>query len=527
MNQFRPWSESDRIGSEMLKLGSVLLLAIGTGVIMNISAPLFALVGALAFTAGAISLHVGSFPRTAIVEAESPTALEKATSSPFLFSVLAVAFFLSITIPKSGRTIRNIPITTANIAILCLFGCWILAFIFRKNKGAPIPLFRSFMLFMLYGIAAFGIGLSYGNPMRYNVIDFVAFIGFVPVYFVVSDVLRTKAQLHKIFVAIVISFVLICGYGLLQLRFGFETVAVPGITRQAGMIMYEGVGRWNVVAGGKEKLYSTFQNGNVFGNHLATFLPFFAGIYLQLRSFKKKLFASALFLIAWYVLIMTYSRGALFGTLCGFGVFAVISKKVRVKSLIALALVCLFLVGVLWQYADRPEMERYNLQKMSDDPNSFSAGRLERFKEMLAGFQQLPFTAKLFGLGLGGELSSPQQWHFLYVDNLYLTFLFKTGLVGTIILAVLIMQILLTLLKMSQRMPNPQMQILMYGGISGIVASLVHDMFDTLWLFPPLAANFWFLVGITMSIGVIETQTAAEQSQPASEPIKSVQGYRL
>jgi hypothetical protein len=47
---------------------------------------------------------------------------------------------------------------------------------------------------------------------------------------------------------------------------------------------------------------------------------------------------------------------------------------------------------------------------------------------------------------------------------------------------------------------------------------------DTLWFFPPLSANFWFLAGITMSIAVIGSQNveSAEQIRKASQKVKVV-----
>jgi len=221
---------------------------------------------------------------------------------------------------------------------------------------------------------------------------------------------------------------------MLQKRFGPERIAIPGITEQYDLILYAHFGgRWNIIAGGGQKLYSTFQNGNIFGHHLATFLPFIGGFFLGIRSTRKKIVLFGIFLFCCYILVLTYSRGALAGTISGFVALALISKAVRLKALIAIVTAFFLLLGLLWYYADQPGMERYDVRKISEDPNSFSAGRLERAQEVLAGFANLPLIDKIFGLGWGGELISPRYWRFLYVDNLYLTFLFKLGIVGSLI----------------------------------------------------------------------------------------------
>ena len=164
-------------------------------------------------------------------------------------------------------------------------------------------------------------------------------------------------------------------------------------------------------------------------------------------------------------------------------------------------------------------MIRYDYRRITEDPNRFTAGRLERATQVLAGFAELPFGAKLFGLGLGGEIVTPLHWRFRYVDNLYLTLLFKMGIVGFIILLSLLGQLFLTLLKFCGKIDDPSNRSLVYGGIAGLGGSLIHNLADTLWFFPPLSANFWFLAGITVCIGML----GVRQTEAAKQNIERAQ----
>ena len=322
-----------------------------------------------------------------------------------------------------------------------------------------------------------------------------------------------------------ISLILVCAYGMLQKRFGPEQIAIPGITEQYDLILYAHFGgRWNIIAGGGQKLYSTFQNGNIFGHHLATFLPFFGGFFLSIPSTRKKIMMFGIFLFCCYILVLTYSRGALAGTICGFIVLALISKTIRLKAFIAIIVAFFLLLGLLWHYADQPGMERYDVRKISEDPNSFSAGRLERAQEVLKGFANLSIIDKIFGLGWGGELISPKYWRFLYVDNLYLTFLFKLGILGTLIFIAILGQVFLILSQYCRSTTDPVTHGLLYGGIAGLAASLVHNLADALWLFPPLAANFWFLAGISICIGMIATRKETTQQKVETPPFATLRG---
>ncbi|MBD3307170.1 hypothetical protein GF339_12135 [candidate division KSB3 bacterium] len=504
--------------SKVLQFGTIAILSIVIGLVSALYSPLVAGIGASLFTIAAVALYVHSvaqYQQHLVVT--TAVSIDTGVSSRLLFFLLSLSLFLSITIPKSGRMIRNIPITTANIVILLTLMLWVLRLFFSEGSIFRLPVSTSLFAFILYGIAAVLIGFVNDNSPKFIIIDFVAFIGFIPVYFLVCTVLRTPRQLQKVVWLIILSLILVCTYGMLQKQIGFKQVAVPGITEQYDLILYSQFGgRWNIIAGGLQKVYSTFQNGNIFGHHLATFLPFFGGFFLGLRTPRKKLFFFGVFLFCCYILILTYSRGALVGTISGFMVLAVISKTIRLKAFIGIVVVFFLLLGLLWFYADQAGMERYDVRKIAVDPNSFSAGRLQRAQEVLKGFAALPLFSKVFGLGFGGTLSTP-YWDYDYVDNLYLTLLYKMGVVGIGILAWVIGHLLRTLLLFRTKIDDFRYQALIHGGIAGLVASLVHNLADTLWLFPPLAANFWFLAGISIAVGAIATQNAQQEKSAAQQ----------
>jgi hypothetical protein len=178
----------------------------------------------------------------------------------------------------------------------------------------------------------------------------------------------------------------------------------------------------------------------------------------------------------------------------------------------------------LYQYADRPELTRYDIRRIATDPDRFSAGRLGRAKQVILGFYALPFTAKLFGLGLGGALATPWGWKFEYIDNLYLSLVFKIGIVGMALLFWGLFAIFWTLLRLRSQVTDVYYLGLINGGIAGIFAALIHNLADTLWFFPPLSANFWFLVGITMAVAMIGSRETAQA--PELVPQVSQQAVR-
>lgn len=478
----------------------------------SLYSPLFPLIGSAVFATLAIGMYVHSQYR--MVQPDiAVSSLADMQGNGVLFYLFYLGFFLSITIPKSGKTVGGIPITISNIIILATLACWCITLLVFQRSLSHIPLVKPLMSFILYGMAAALIGLVNQNNRKAVILDFVAFIGFIPLYFLVCQVLRTKKHLNMTAIAIVVGIFLVCGYGVLQTRYGFERVAIPGLTEQYGKIMFEGVGRWNVIEGGGQKVYSTFQNGNIFGHHLATFIPFLGGFLLAIPSSKKRWFGFGVFVLSFYVLILTYSRGAMAGTICGIFALGIVAKKIRLKALLIILLVVSIIGVFLYQYADRPELTRYDIRRIATDPDRFSAGRLGRAEQVLAGFYGLPLTAKFFGLGFGGILTTPWGWQFEYVDNLYLSLLFKMGLVGMALLFWVMFAMFWTLLRLRSQITNVYYLGLINGGVAGIFAALVHNLADTLWFFPPLSANFWFLVGITMAIAMIGSREAAQEPE--------------
>ena len=505
-------THSQSFGVDIFQQGMILIAAVGFGLLSIRYSPFYALGGALLFSVLSVTLYINSF-QTSESEISSLGAEEEKTRRSFLFNIFYLSFCLSITIPKAGRTYSNFPITVANLCILFTLFFWALRFIFTKNSSSSIPLFKSSAVFILYGGVAAVIGFINGNSYKYILLDFVVFVGFLPVYFLVCSVIKTRKQLRLIVIAVLIGMVLVCLYGALQPRLGFERIAVSGITQQYNMESYAGVGKWNVIEGGGQKVYSTFQNGNVFGNHLAMFIPLVGGIWLGLSSstFRTKMFLSGIFLLACYTLLITYSRGALVSAVGGIFFLAFAAKKIRLKAIIIAVIILAVLLGFMLYYADRPELTRYDFRRMKDDPNRFSAGRLQRIEYVLDHFQHFSFAEKLLGRGFGSGLSVPQRSG--YTDNLYLTLLFKFGLIGLVLLFWLFFQFFRLLLRFYSRTTDEQLKGIIAGGTAGMVAASIHYLADTLWLFPPLAANFWFLAGIAVMAGVLGSQTTLTKEQ--------------
>ena len=178
MNRPMTSVSSKSISFQLLKSGSILLLGTGIGLLANSYSPIFVTIGTVLFTFVCIGLYMKSSVGWWIAE-EKITVTSEKKQNTLLFYLFYLAFFLSITIPKSGKTVSNIPITTANIVILCALLVWAVRLIFSRESLFSLPLAKPLLVFILYGCFAFMVGLAHGNPYKVVILDFVAFIGFI------------------------------------------------------------------------------------------------------------------------------------------------------------------------------------------------------------------------------------------------------------------------------------------------------------------------------------------------------------
>ena len=132
-------------------------------------------------------------------------------------------------------------------------------------------------------------------------------------------------------------------------------------------------------------------------------------------------------------------------------------------------------------------------------------------------FNKLPFLQKITGMGFGAPLM---------LDNLYIYLLVRFGILGMIFLVWLFGRFFLSLLAWRANIADEELRGMMNGGIAGLAGSFVHNIVDVLWLFPPLSANFWFLAGITMSIGMIGSQNNNTLNNPQSSKPERIRSAR-
>lgn len=474
-----------------------------------------------------------------------------------------IIFFINLTIPKAGIYLRipgqiRVPLTLGYVVFLLLFLIWVISNI-KKSRAIflgsfikKVGIFYLFYAFLIYFIHRHS-GYSGLIMVRY-----VIYSGSLAAFYLALDMAGREGKLTGLIKIIAISMSLVSIYGLLQVFFDSEQIALVGLTEIYGspeepiitpdddvFLVQEGSGTMknSMFAKGDSaddsdrrvyvgrKVFSTFHHGNVFGSHLVLFSPIIFSLVGAVRQRRQKAIYFCLAVITFLSLLFANSRGALIGFFVSCLTLFLISAEKK-KTFLSLTLVLLsgiiffnLILNLAQRYnfkitsvdarlyrrivvqgrgcqdifkMPRLIMEKIRHQEMSVDEgekgtdyrlNRLTNYRYRDFKEFCRElFSKGNIKFLIFGRGYTGMR---------VYQNLYFNLLYHLGIVGLFLFLSIVIYILRTGVKAVR---GDESGGLIAGGISGIAGFLVHNLFDNLFYFPPMALNFWILSGLVLGI---------------------------
>ncbi len=238
---------------------------------------------------------------------------------------------------------------------------------------------------------------------------------------------------------------------------------------------------------------------NATAGLLALILPASIGMTFKVGNAWKKIFWGICFLIIAYGLYATLNRAAWVGLSLGLIVFAVSSARrwwiVVLMGAVAAAILIL------------PDLRMRFESIFSEDYawRDSIYGRSFRWGTALNIFSRFP----VFGIGAGGFGGAVaygiQAFGGLYVDNNYLLILSNYGFVGIVSFAFILLSSIREAFK-GLKAALEQDRFLIAGLIGGMVAFMVHLMFENLWDITPLNITFWITCGICAGFASIKKE---------------------
>jgi len=453
-----------------------------------------------------------------------------------------LSLFFSLTIPRCGIYWHDFPLNIASLLPGVVFAGWAIR-LFTSKKLVIRTLFdKTALVFFIYTFILMVIGM-FKKEIFDSGINFLILAGGIPFFFIAKDIMRQDRFL-KIFLNLVcLSLFFISIYGLVQVFMDIETISLPGITELYGSPKDAQItllhGQPHVTSGHAwqknamrslksgvnpvfvgTKIFSTFHHGNIFGSHLASFLPLVIALALAKKKNRISLILLSLLIISGGVnLLFTNSRAALLSFLIGLAVMCFFFKKdffyITALGVITLLVFISIMAGAIFL--------EHNIT--GADPSIFLSYYEVRYLGVFKILFFSPAEAESWGgidgltnqrvgnlgIALKNVFDSPSLKELLFgrsfknqpnliLHNFFINLTYKIGMVGFSLFILLLIILFKNIIHYITKTEDRFRQLIAIGGLAGITAGLAHNLLDGAFYYPPLVLNFWILAGFIVSM---------------------------
>ncbi len=301
------------------------------------------------------------------------------------------------------------------------------------------------------------------------------FVCFMMMYFLITNLIKTRALLRKMLIMMVVAFFVCSLIGLYQNFFGVAD------TTWTDTDMFSDI---------ETRVVSTFENPNVFGEYLIMMMPIGIAIFLLASGFKNKSALAVILVSAAGSLVFTWSRGAWLGLLFSLAIYLIVVNKRAIS---------LYFIGIAaLPFLPSSIIERFaSIGDMTDTSTSYRVYIWEAVGGMISDYW-------LGGIGVGtGAFSKVYPSYALsgieaapHSHNLYFQIFLELGIFGFIaFLAVLFLAVskcCSNLLKTRHR----ETRLVSTAALVGTLAILVQGLTDYVWYNYRVFLFFWVIIGV-------------------------------
>ena len=299
---------------------------------------------------------------------------------------------------------------------------------------------------------------------------FLKFFEWIMIYFIVAEVINTKAKLRRIVTAIIFSIFFITVDGIVQLITGTDFIRG-----------YQASGH---------KIRASFGNPNSFGAWLVIMIPLSVSLlYSGTKKTVKAILLSATALSI-FCLALTYTRGAWLATIFAIAFIGIFrSKKLLIVLLVILIALSFVLLNITKEHA--LSFVRFSEQDME---------RPKLWLEALTIIEDFP----LLGTGPNTYASVAPRYRITektgyYPHNSYLHMAAESGLLGLAAFIWIIVTLFKTSLADLKKINNNFYSALLIGLLAGLFGFLIHSFVDTNFYSLQLGNLMWFIMGLIVA----------------------------
>ncbi|HHV57634.1 MAG TPA: hypothetical protein GXX50_07725 [Firmicutes bacterium] len=369
-----------------------------------------------------------------------------------------------------------LPTLSAGELLLAVAAIWALRRLLAGERvlaatGVELPLF-AFMFFVLMGVAFSVTRRASLGVLPLYALDFLAFY--------LMAVLPRPKEAGWLLGGLLLAGALTGLLALAQYRSGVQTSLSWIDARQAEDI--------------KTRVFSTFDNPNIFAEYLTFVLPPVLVFFLRERRWGARLVWLLVLACAGAGLILTFSRGGWLAVGLALVVLGILWDR-RLLLLVAVGLVLLPLAApgqVLTRAA--------SIGSLEDSSNTFRLSIWLAVLRMIAAYWST-------GIGLGSAAFNQVYPQFMlagtpamHSHNLYLQLALELGVPGLVAFLWLLGAVAARALSALPRLAGRR-QGLLAALLASLAGFLLHGAVDNVWYSPKLTLLFWAALGLVLALG--------------------------
>lgn len=345
------------------------------------------------------------------------------------------------------------------------------------NPGLKLKYFKANMWVLLF-ILVIAVSAVTSISLEESYKIALVMCAFAMSYFVIINTVETKKQLKFLLYLFVIAAALSAVFGIYQYIYG-DVYSQAWLDSE----MFEDI---------KMRVYSTFENPNVYGEYLILVIPIAVGLMWTEKGFWKKLFLLGIVGITTLAMVLTFSRGCWLGILFALALLAIMIDR---------RFILLGIVALLAMPFVLPETIINRFMSIGDMSDSSTSYRVYIWMGTLAMLKDYWFC----GVGLGETsyntiypLYSYNNIEAPHSHNLYLQFVSQFGIIGLITFLGMVYNFYKdTTIKMLKKK-----DILLAGIVAGMTGFFLEGMFDYTWYNYRVILIFWMVI----AFGIVATK---------------------
>lgn len=358
----------------------------------------------------------------------------------------------------------------------------------QDKEFVTSPLALPIVIFLFLAFVSFVAGLAHASPTPNAVRRFAEIVMGIALFFVTINCVRTRKELEQLVLIIVLA-----GFGeaLIGVVLYFLPQALT-VRLLSALRIFNYPAGWGVLRFIEDdpllpmRAISTSVDPNILGGLLILVGSLAVPQLFTRRPLFHRLLAVPILAVMGLCLVLTFSRGSMFGLGCALALLGVVKYRRLLPVLIMAGLLILLL----------PQTREYVVHFIQgvQIQDLASQMRLGEYKDAFILISRYPWI----GVGFVG---TPDIDIYLGVSSLYLLIAEEMGLVGLgVFLVIMAIFFRYTWRSWKSIEHDPRLEAILLGLQTAVVGGLVGGILDHyLFSFPHAVAFFWLYIGLAVA----------------------------